>query len=89
MIATGAPYTVAVMTYNLPPEQVRVDATLEGKAVPLSFLGRTNPDADGGVKLMYELRPPRIASGEYQLLLNLRTRPDAAPLSVAMPVEVR
>lgn len=89
VIATGAPYTVAVMTYNLPPEQVRVDATLEGKTVPLSFLGRTNPDADGGVKLMYELRPPRLASGEYQLLLNLQTRPGAAPQSVALPVEVR
>jgi VWFA-related protein len=89
VIATGAPYTVAVMTYNLAPEQVRVDATLEGNAVPLAFLGRTNPDADGGVKLMYELRPPRLASGEYELLLNLQTRAGAAPQSVALPVEVR
>jgi VWFA-related protein len=89
VIATGAPYTVAVMTYNLAAEQVRVDATLAGNAVPLAFLGRTNPDADGGVKLMYELRPPRLASGEYELLLNLHTRAGATPQSVALPVEVR
>jgi VWFA-related protein len=89
VIATGAPYTMAVMTYNLAPEQVRVEATVNGQPVPLSFLGKTNPDADGGVKLMYELRPPRLASGEYQLMMNLRTAADAAPRSIALPVEVR
>jgi VWFA-related protein len=92
-LAGGMPYTVAVMTYNLPPEQVSVDAALEGgrgkQPLALSFLGRTPPDSDGGVKLMYEVKPPRLETGEYQLVMNVRTASGAQTRSVSMPVEVR
>lgn len=91
VIATGAPYTVALMTYNVAPDNVRVEAQLEGGSSPqpliLSFLGRTPPDPDGGVKLMYELKPPRLTSGEYQLVMSVHT-PDGAK-NVMLPVEVR
>ena len=93
LLAGGTPYTVAVMTYNLAPEQVSVDAELEGtkgtQPLPLSFLGRTPPDSDGGVKLMYEVKPPRLDIGEYQLVMNVRTANGAQAKSVALPVEVR
>ena len=83
-LESGAPYTVAVMTYNVAPDKVSVDAALEGSGAPkpltLSFLGRTNPDADGGVKLMYEVKPPQLASGPYQLVMNVRTA-DGGPAS--------
>ncbi|MFP5246129.1 MAG: hypothetical protein ACLGH0_05500, partial [Thermoanaerobaculia bacterium] len=89
VIATGSPYTLAVMAYNVAPEKVRVDATLEGQPIALSFLGRTPPDANGGVKLMYEFKPPRLTSGEYQFVMDIRTADGAAPQRVQLPVEVR
>jgi VWFA-related protein len=91
--AAGAPYTVAVMTYNLAPDKVRIDATLEGDGAPrpltLSFLGRTNPDIDGGVKLMYEVKPPHLAKGDYRLVMKVRTAENAPAKSVTVPVEVQ
>lgn len=92
-LSGGAPYTVAVMTYNLAPDKVRVDATLEGAGAPqpltLSFLGRTNPDIDGGVKLMYEVKPPHLTKGDYRLVMNVRTAENAPAKSVSVPVEVQ
>jgi hypothetical protein len=84
---------MAVMTYNTAPERVSVEAVLEGggapRPMPLTFLGRTPVDSDGGVKLMYEMKPPRLESGEYQLVMNLRTGTVDPPKSVSLPVEVR
>jgi len=93
VIATGSPYTVAVMAYNVAPDNVQVQASLEGgggspRDLPLSYLGRTEPDVDGGVKLLYELRPPRLDSGQYQIVMNVRAS-EAAPIrTVSVPVEV-
>jgi len=93
VLANGSPYTVAVMTYNVLPDNVQVAASLEraggaAQDLPLAYLGRTAPDADGGVRMLYELRPPRVDSGEYQIVMNVRASAAAPVRTVSLPVEV-
>ena len=69
------------MMRNVPIENLQVTARIDGngatQTAPLSLLGRTPADATGGVKLMFQLTPPKLAPGEYQLVMTIArpTRP--------------
>ena len=92
-LAAGS-YDVAVMTYNIPPDNLNVAAHVEDsagttQAAPISLVGRTEADALGGVKLLFKFTPPtQIARGDYSLVLDLRDKNGANARRVALPFRV-
>jgi hypothetical protein len=92
ILATGS-YDVAVLTYNIPADNLNVAAHVEDSAgtaqtAPISLVGRTEADASGGVKLLFKFTPPQIARGDYSLILDLRDKNGANPRRVTMPFRV-
>jgi VWFA-related protein len=88
-LKAGQHYEVALMTRNVPLDTLQVTARIDGngatQAAPLSLLGRTPADSSGGVKLMFQLTPPKLAPGEYQLVMTMRP----SDRSVSLPFEVQ
>jgi VWFA-related protein len=73
-VSKGGTYTVAVFAYQVKGTvnaQASIDDGMAPKSVPMSFLGRA-PDGSGAVKLVYELKLPQLAHGEYSLVLDVR-----------------
>jgi len=93
VLAPGS-YDVAVMTYNIPADNLNVAAHVEdsagaAQAAPLSLVGRTQPDPTGGVKLLFKFTPPpQLARGDYSLILDLKDKNGANGRRVAMPFRV-
>jgi VWFA-related protein len=92
-LRAGQPYEVALMTRNVPVDNLQVTARIDGngatQATPLALLGRTPADATGGVKLMFQLTPPKLAPGEYQLVMTMRPPNQAGVRTVSLPFEVQ
>lgn len=92
ILAGGGPYDVALLTYNVPAENLNVAAQIEDAAgtaqrAPLSLVGRTSPDDAGGVKLLFTFAPPQLARGDYSLVWNLRQK-DGNQRQVKLPFRV-
>ncbi len=93
VLATGS-YDVAVMTHNIPADNLNVAAHVADSAgatqtAPISLVGRPEPAATGGVKLLFKFTPPnQIARGDYSLVLDLRDKNGANARRVALPFRV-
>jgi VWFA-related protein len=92
-LLAGQHYEVALMMRNVPVENLQVTGRIDGngatQAAPLALLGRTPADATGGVKLMFQLTPPKLAPGEYQLVMTMRPPNQAGVRTVSLPFEVQ
>jgi VWFA-related protein len=88
-VQKGSTYTLAVFAYRAKGAvnaQASIDDGVAPKPVPMSFLGRA-PDPGGTVKLVYELKMPQLAQGEYSLVLDVRDA-GGRPSRVTMPIVV-
>ncbi|MFP5246128.1 MAG: VWA domain-containing protein [Thermoanaerobaculia bacterium] len=92
-LEAGKAYELALMTHSFPVENLQIAAKIEGNGAthtaPLSLLGRTPPDATGGVKVMVQVTPPTLSPGAYRLVMTLRARDNAPERTVAVPFEVQ
>ncbi|MBV8519366.1 MAG: VWA domain-containing protein [Acidobacteria bacterium] len=87
-LSRGA-HEIALLAHGFGVEPLQVDAVVEdasGNHIPvtLSLVGRTDPDAQGNVKLLYSFAP-QVANGQYSLVATLRSSAHPAPLRVTMP----
>ncbi len=92
VVAGQGPYDVALLTYNVPPDNLNVAAQIEDAAgtaqrAPFSLVGRTSADDAGGVKLLFTFAPPQLARGDYSLVVNLRPK-DGNQRQVKLPFRV-
>ncbi|MBV8519365.1 MAG: VWA domain-containing protein [Acidobacteria bacterium] len=92
-LARGATYDVEVVTHGLSAEGLQVEAHVEdaaGNASPatLTLAGRTNPDEQGNVKLLFRFAP-QLASGRYSLTIALHGGASAAAAHVQLPFTVQ
>jgi len=94
VLAAGT-YDVAVLMYNIPTDNLNVAAHLEDSAgaaqtAPLSLIGRTEPDpATGGAKLLFRFTPPpKLARGDYSLVVDLREENGGDARRVTLPFRV-
>lgn len=93
VLAAGT-YDVALLTYNIAPDDLNVAAHIEdpagtAQAAALSLVGKTGSDPVNGVKLLFTFTPPaQIARGDYSLVLELREQSGAAGRRVTLPFHV-
>ena len=86
-------YDVAFVTHGFGADQMHIDAQVEdasGNHTPaaLSLVGRTSPDEQGNVKLLFSFAP-QLAHGQYSLVATLHSdaRPEEAHVRVPFSVE--
>ena len=87
-------YNVALMTWNLPLENLNVLASAADPSgvthpVSLSMLGRTATEASGRTTLVLQVKPTQLTAGRYSLTFNLAQKGSANPWTVRLPVEVQ
>jgi VWFA-related protein len=85
-------YDVALLAHGFGADPVNVDAHVEdatGRHTPatLSLVGRSNPDPQGNVKLLFSFAP-QLANGQYSLVAILRSGAHPEPLRVTIPFTV-
>ncbi|MFL6247562.1 MAG: hypothetical protein ACJ74H_16175, partial [Thermoanaerobaculia bacterium] len=91
-IAAGAPLRFALMVYRtqvadlaVSPVVVSPDGSTKDAAV--SLVGRTQPDAVGVTKLVFEFKPDNLQKGAYEL--RLKVTPKNSPTStVSLPFTI-
>ena len=91
-IAAGAPLRFALMVYRTQVADLGVSPVIVSpdgstKAAAVSLVGRTQPDAVGVTKLVFELKPDGLAQGAYELRLDVT--PKNSPTStVTLPFTI-
>jgi VWFA-related protein len=93
VIAPGVPLRFALMVYRtqiadlgVTPVIVNPDGSTKEAAVTL--VGRTQPDAVGVTKLVFEFKPDGLQQGAYELRLNV-TPKDSPTSTVSLPFSIR
>lgn len=91
-IAAGAPLRFALMVYRTPIADLGVQSAVvhadgSKKDVKLSLVGRTQPDAVGVTKLVFEFKPEGLEQGTYELQLNVIPK-DSTPSIVSLPFTI-
>lgn len=92
-ITAGTPLRFTLMVYRTPvadlglsPVVVTPDGSTREAAVTL--VGRTQPDAVGVTKLVFDFKPDGLAEGTYELRMNV-TPKNAPPATVSLPFVIR
>jgi VWFA-related protein len=92
-IDANAPLRFALMVYRMQiadlgvsPVVVSPDGATHEASVAL--VGRTQPDATGLTKLVFELKPSALPPGPYELRLTV-TPKDSPPSNVMLPIAIR
>ena len=85
-------YQVALFTWNVPPEELGLSATLttaagENRSADVELVGRTPVDESGAMKLLFRFSPGELPTG--QNYLNFMVKPKGGSMKVAtMPFRV-
>jgi len=93
-ISRQGTYSVALMTYNLPIENLNVVASASDPSgvshpIGMSILGRTPLEASGRVTLVLQMKPAQLTAGRYSLTFNLAQKGSNNPTTVWLPIEVQ
>jgi VWFA-related protein len=86
-------HKLALFTYNVPAEQMRLSAIIRDEAgksrnARLTLVGRTSPDEHGSVKLLLEFVPEQLASGNYMFDVTMQRSDQERAETVSIPVRV-
>jgi VWFA-related protein len=92
-IDAGAALRFTLMVYRMQIADLGVAAVVvspDGAAheASVALVGRTQPDATGLTKLVFELKPAALPPGPYELRLTV-TPKDAPPSNVMLPIAIR
>ena len=92
VLKAGSPRELALFLYNVPVEGLRVRAGIESGGttadLPISIVGRTSPDQNGGVKLLLELRPHSAPLGAGRLHVTLGGTAGTEAQQVSIPLRI-
>jgi VWFA-related protein len=92
-LTAGAPLRFALMVYRLPIADLGVSPTIVAsdgstKDASVTLIGRTQPDAVGVTKLVFDFQPGPLQQGTYELRLNV-TPKDSPTSTVSLPFAIR
>lgn len=87
-LTANGDYKVALFLYKVPVENLSVVPTLVSengsRTAPMTLLGRTSPDEQGLVKLLFSFKPPALAAGKHELRFDVKTK-DGTQSVVTLP----
>ncbi|HUP63293.1 MAG TPA: VWA domain-containing protein [Thermoanaerobaculia bacterium] len=77
VLAPDTPHRLALFLHRMPVENLGVTpvlASASGETQPANvrLIGRTAPDAQGSVKLMFDFTPEGLRSGDYELRFTVK-----------------
>lgn len=86
-------YKVALFLYRMPAENLSVTPTVvnsAGASLPaeIKLLGRTSPDEQGMIKLLFNFKPQSIAAGNHELRFDVKAK-DGTQSVVTLPFTVQ